>query len=85
MDVLNKIYGEIIGAEVTLTIKHGNVSVLYGKASKKMLDEIQMTCKIHGVESGCIFLIKNSPIYTVKTKGDAVKIEQSLMNAVNLC
>ncbi len=85
MDIINKIYGELIGAEIAVTIKHGRVSVLYGKASKKMLDEIQMTCKIHGVESGCIFLIKNSQRYTVKTKGDAVKIEQSLMNAVNLC
>jgi hypothetical protein len=74
MDVINKIYGEFIGAEVTLTIKHGSVSVLYGKTSKKMLDEIQMTCKIHGVESGCIFLMKNSPKYTVKTKGDAVNL-----------
>jgi len=85
MDVLDKIYGELIGAEVTVTIKHGNVSILYGKASKKIIDEIQMTCKIHGVESGCIFLINNSSKYTVKTKGDAVKIEQSLMNAVDLC
>ena len=85
MDILNKIYGEFIGAEVTVTIKHGNVSILYGKTSKKMLDEVQMTCKIHGVESGCIFLIRNSHRYTIKTKGDAVKIEQSLMNVVNLC
>lgn len=85
MDVLDKIYGELIGAEVAVTIKHGNVSILYGKASKKMIDEIQMTCKIHGVESGCIFLINNSSKYTVKAKGDAVKIERPLMNAVNLC
>ena len=85
MDVINKIYGEFIGAEIAVTIKHGSVSVLYGKTIKKMLDEIQITCKIHGVESGSIFLIKNSTGYTVKTRGDAVKIEQSLMNAVNLC
>ena len=85
MDVINKIYGEFIGAEIAVTIKHGSVSVLYGKTSKKMLDEIQITCKIHGVESGSIFLIKNFTGYTVKTRGDAVKIEQSLMNAVNLC
>ena len=85
MDILNKIYGELIGAEVAVTIKHGNVSILYGKILKKMLDEIQMTCKIHGVESGCIFLINNSSKYTVKAKGDAAKIEQSLMNAVNFC
>lgn len=85
MDILNKIHGEIIGAEVTVTIKHGNVSILCGNASKKMLDEIQMTCKIHGVESGCIFLINDSSKYTVKAKGDAVRIQQSLMNAVNLC
>jgi hypothetical protein len=85
MDILNKIYGELIGAEVIVTIKHGKVSILYGKTSKKMLDEIQMTCKIHGVESGCIFLINNFSKYTVKAKGDAVKIAQSLMNAVNLC
>jgi hypothetical protein len=85
MDILNKIYGELIGAEVIVTIKHGNVSILYGKASKKMLDEIQMTCKIHGVESGCIFLIRNFSKYTINAKGHAVKIVQSLMNAVNLC
>ena len=85
MDILNKIYGELIGAEVAVTIKHGNVSILYGKIIKKMLDEIQMTCKIHGVESGCIFLIRDSSKYTVKTKGDAAKIRQALMNAVNLC
>ena len=85
MDVLNKLYGKLIGAQVTVTIKHGKVSVLYGKTSNKMLDEIQMTCKIHGIESGCVFLIRNSSRYTVKTKGDAVKIEQSLINALNLC
>ncbi|MBT3255676.1 MAG: hypothetical protein HN366_04340 [Deltaproteobacteria bacterium] len=85
MDVLNNIYGGIIGAEVVVNIKHGNVSVLYGKISKKMLDEIQITCKIHSIKSGCIFLIKNSTRYTVKTKGDAVKVKQSIMNAVNLC
>jgi hypothetical protein len=84
MDVLNKIYGELIGAEAALTVKNGTVSMLYGKTSQKLLDEIQMTCKIHGVQSGCIFLISNSSKYTVKAKGDAVKIEQSLMNAVNL-
>ena len=85
MDIFNKIYGELIGAEVAVTIKHGNVSILYGKTIKKMLDEIQMTCKIHGVESGCIFLISNFSKYTVKAKGGAEKIEQQLMNAVNLC
>ena len=85
MDIINKLYGEFIGAEVTATIKHGNVAILYGNISKKMLDEIQMTCKIHGVKSGCIFLTRDSTRYTVKTKGDAVKIRQSLMNAVNSC
>ena len=85
MDVINRLYGDFIGAEITVTIKNGNVSILHGKTSKKMLDEIQMTCKIHGVKSGCIFLIRNASRYTVKTKGDAVKIEQSLANAVNLC
>ncbi len=85
MDILDKIYGEFIGAEIALTIKHGNVSVLYGKTRRKMLDEIQMTCNIHGVQSGCIFLIKNFRRYTVKTKGNAAKIKQPLMNAVNLC
>ena len=85
MDIFDKIYGEFIGAEVALTIKHGNVSVLYGKTSKKMLDQIQMTCKMHGVQSGSIFLMINSRRYTVKTKGNAAKIKQPLMNAVNLC
>jgi hypothetical protein len=85
MDVINRIYGDFIGAEVTVTIKNGKVSILHGKTSRKMLDEIQMTCKIHGIESGCIFLIKNSSKYTVKTKGAPAKIEQSLMNVVNLC
>ena len=85
MNIINKLYGEFIGAEVTVAVKHGKVSVLHGKTSKKILDEIQMTCKIHGIKSGCIFLIKDSTRYAVKTKGDTVKIEQSLMNAVNLC
>lgn len=85
MDILNKIYGEIIGAEVTVTIRHGNVSILHGKTNKKILDEIQMTCKMNGIESGCIFLIRDASKYTVKTKGDAAKIKQPLMNAVNLC
>ena len=85
MDILNKIYGEVIGAEVIVTIRHGKISILHGKTNKKILEEIQMTCKMHGIESGCIFLIRDSSKYTVKTKGDAAKIRQALMNAVNLC
>jgi hypothetical protein len=84
MDFLNKIHGELMGAEAAVTVKQGKVSTLYGKPGRKMLDEIQMTCKMHGVKSGCIFLIRNVSKYTVKTKGDAARIEQSLMNAVNL-
>ncbi len=84
MSVIHKIYGAFLGADIAITINNGNISLLYGKAPRKMLDEIQMTCKIHGVESGCIFLIKHLQKYHVKTKGDAVKIEQSLMNVVNL-
>ena len=59
MDILNRIYGEIIGAELAVNIEHGNPSIIFGNASKRMLDEIQMTCKIHGIESGRIFLINN--------------------------
>ncbi len=85
MDFLNKIHGEMMGAEAAIAVKQGKVSILYGKPGRKMLDEIQMTCKMHGVKSGCIFLIRNTSQYTVRTKGDAARIEQSLMNAVNLC
>lgn len=84
MDIFNRIYGELAGAEAAVTIKHGKISVLYGKIGRKMLDEIQMTCKMHGVKSGCVFLSSNSPSITVKAKGDAVKIEQPLKNVLNL-
>ncbi len=84
MDIFNRIYGELVGAEVAVTIKRGKISVLYGKIGRKMLDEIQMTCKIHGVKSGCIYLISDSSSIAVKAKGDAVKIEQPLKNALNL-
>jgi hypothetical protein len=87
MDLLDNIYGlygGFIGAEVTMAVKHGRVSVLQGKITKNMLADIQMTCAIHRVESGCIFVIKRSSGYTIKTRGDATKVEQPLMNVLNL-
>ena len=84
LDIFNKIYGELVGAEIAVAIKNGKISVLYGNITRKMLDEIQMTCKIHGVKSGCVFLISDSHKFTLKTKGDVTRIEQPLKNVVNL-
>ncbi len=73
-----------MGAEVTLKIKDGTVSVLSGETIRRVMDEIETTCRIHGVKSGRVFLIRSGTGYAVKAKGEAARIEQPLMNAVNL-